>query len=99
MSNLQLDLSEYQPVNSLWNDFLETFGQEKASKAIFQAIDVQSMSRKKDTLPTLLIETCGIGLVNIKAIKYQTGLSIHGNNQILLISIKKKLFQILQKSL
>ncbi len=98
MYNLQPDFSEYEPVNFLWNEFLEKFGEDKASKAIFQAIDVQSMHGEEGTLPTLFVETCGIGLVNMKAIKYQTGLSINGRNQVLLISIKKKLFQLLQKS-
>jgi len=97
MGDLQLDLSLYKPVNNLWNEFSKTFGVDKAAKAISQSIDIQHMKGSEETLPVLFMETCGIGLLNIEAVKSQTGLSLHGTNQIIIISIKKGLFQLLQK--
>ncbi len=93
-----LDLSEYKPVNSLWNDFCEQLGEDKASKAILQAIDLQHMAAKKETLPVLFLETCGVGLINVEVVKNQIGVSLQGENQILILSAKKKIYQFLKKS-
>ena len=62
------------------------------------AIDIQNMNSSQETLTVLFIETCGIGLVNIQALKNQTGLSLHGKSQVLIISIKKKLLQLMQRT-
>ena len=99
MTNTKLDLSKFTPVNFLWNEFSETFGQEKAYKAISQAIDVHNMNGIEETLPVLFIETGGIGLVNIQVFKNQTGLSLHGKSQVLIVSIKKKSLQLLQRKI
>ncbi len=99
MFNSQLNLSEYKPVNYLWTEFAESLGFDKASKAINQAIDIQIMTGSVENLPVLFIETCGIGLLNFESVKIQTGLSLYGKSQVLIISKKRKLFQILQKSL
>ena len=52
---------------------------------------------KLPLVAVLFIETCGIGLVKIESVKKQTGLSFHGQKQVLVVSIKKRLFQLLQR--
>ncbi len=97
MHNTTLDLSAYIPMNSLWTNFSKKLGKDKAYKAIFQAIDVQNMNGRDETLPVLFVETCGVGLVYIESVKNQTGLSLHGKSQVLIVSTKNKFFQLLQK--
>ena len=98
MTQTKLDLSEFKPVNFLWAEFSESFGKEKANNAISQAIDVQNMNGVEETLPVLFIETGGIGLVNIQVLKNQTGFSLHGRSQVLIVSIKKKSIQLMQRT-
>ncbi len=97
MFSSKVELSEFKPINSLWTDFSKIHGKEKAYKAICQAIDVQNMNGKKETLPVLFFETCGVCLISIESVREQTGLSLHGKRQVLVISIKNRFFQLLQK--
>ncbi len=98
MVNQQLDLSEYKPVNFLWNKLCTEIGKDRALKAICQANDVLNMTAREEVLPVLFLETCGVALVNIQLIRKQTGLCIHGNKQILIVSNKTGSFQLIQNS-
>ena len=92
-----LDLSSCEPANHLWADFSESLGLEKASQAVRQALDLQEMTGKAETLPVLFVETCGIALTTYQALKSQTGLSFSAGRKVLIFSSKRKFFQVLNE--
>ncbi|WP_225866375.1 MULTISPECIES: hypothetical protein [Prochlorococcus] len=92
-----MNLSDYEPVNYLWADLLESLGIDKSNKAVRQALDLQYMTGTKETLPVLFIETCGVALITFSLLKNQTGLSFCGENHVLIFSHRKKSFQVLQE--
>ena len=90
-----LDLSNCEPVNDLWAKFSETLGIEKACQAVRQAIDLQAMNGSEETLPILFIETCGVALTTFSTLREQTGILLFGSKKVLILSQKKKVFQVL----
>ena len=95
---ISLDLSTCIPDNSLWSCFVTKLGIEKAKTAARQALDLQCMHGNQQTLPVLFQETCGIGLISTELIHSQTGLSFNTHRVILLLSMPKKLFQLLYET-
>ena len=95
--NYILELKECQLVNHLWPELLEKLGSLKATQIVRQAIDLQNMRGKNETLPVLFVNTGGVALTSFKSLRIQTGLSFEGDNKVLLYCPKNKLFQILHE--
>ncbi len=92
---LKFNFSEFEHVNHLWPCFVEKLGLFKAQQAVRQAADLQRMNGDNDTIPVLLVETCGIALANIHLLHHQTGFSFYDKGMLLILSKKEKLFQLL----
>ncbi len=94
-----LALTECESVNYLWTELIQLLGRDKAFQAIRQAFDLQQMRGNGETLPVLFMETCGVALTTFDLLRDQTGLSfIEKNNKVLLLSYRKKTFQVLHNS-
>ena len=92
-----IDFAGVQTVNYLWPQLVERLGLDKAQKAAHQALDLQRMNHNYKTIPVLLYETCGIGLVNIDLLRRNTGYTCYGEGLILILSTKDALVQLLHK--
>ena len=92
-----LDLAACTPVNHLWGDLLERLGLERSTRATQQALDLQAMRGSASTMPVVLVETCGMGLVERGALRRATGLPWpEGNGAVLLLSRPRLELQVLQ---
>ena len=92
-----LDLAACTPVNHLWGELVERLGLERGTRAAQQALDLQAMRGSASTLPALLVETCGMGLVERTALRRATGLPWpKGPGALLLISRPRQELQVLQ---
>ena len=69
-----LDLAACTPVNHLWGELVERLGLERSHRAVQQALDLQAMRGSERTLPVVLIETCGMALLERGALRRSTGL-------------------------
>ena len=92
-----LDFSGCKPVNYLWADFINMIGVDKATQAVRQSIDLNNMRGGKDTLPVLFTQTGGIALTTFEFVKNQIGLSLEGDNKVVLYKPEKKIIQILHE--
>mgnify|MGYP001341138300 CR=1 FL=1 len=81
--------------NDLWPDFINKIGVFKARLAVRQALDLQRMQGNSSTLPVLILETCGTGLINSYVVKTHIGLSSVEQGMLLIYSNKLKAFQLL----
>ena len=98
MKNIPIELSQYNPSDILWSNFIEYFGFEKAKKIISQATDLQKMFGKKDvTIPIVFVGTGGLALISIEKVIKQTFIKNITQDQILIFNPKKKLFQLLNE--
>tara|TARA_B100000579_G_C22145124_1_gene538320 strand:- start:50 stop:349 length:300 start_codon:yes stop_codon:yes gene_type:complete len=82
--------------NELWPDFINKIGIFKAKIALSQALDLQKMHGTSATLPILILETCGAGLVNSEVIKTYIGLTYIEQGMILIYSHKLNSIQLLR---
>ena len=99
MKSLHLELSKYESVNSLWSEFIEHYGFERAKNIVSQAIDLQKMNGHKNiTLPIIFSGTGGLALIPIQSLKEKTLKSNSKENQVLIFNLKKKSFQILNEA-
>jgi hypothetical protein len=48
------------------------------------------------TLPVLFTETCGLALASTDLVREQTGLNVHGERMVLLLSTQGQAIQLLQ---
>ena len=85
--------------NDLLPSFINKIGIYKARLAVRQAHDIQSMQGTFETLPVLILETCGLALVSSEAIKTYIGLSCEGNGMLLIYSTKLNAIQLLRDNL
>jgi hypothetical protein len=92
-----LDLARFTPVNSLWPELVERLGLERSRRAVQQALDLQAMRGTATTLPLLLMETCGLALVQSEQLRRQTGLVGAGERLVLLLSQRSGCLQLLQQ--
>ena len=90
------NLDECSLSNELWPNFINKIGFTKAKLAVRQSLDLQRMQGSNTTLPVLILETCGTGLVNSKAVKTYIGLSYLEQGMVLIFSTKLKAFQLLR---
>jgi hypothetical protein len=93
-----LDLARFSPVNTLWPSLVERLGLERSQRAVQQALDLQAMHGTEATLPLLLVETCGLALVNVELLRHQTGLVGAGERLVLLLSRRDLTVQLLQSA-
>jgi hypothetical protein len=98
MSDPKLDLARFTPVNHLWPELVGRLGLERSSRAVRQALDLQAMHGTATTLPLLLIETCGVALVQAEQLRRQTGLVGAGGQLVLLLSQRTACLQLLQST-
>ena len=63
-----------------------------------QALDLQAMRGDATTLPVLLLETCGMALIQAQALRGQLGLAGSAELQVLLVSQPSLRLQLLQSS-
>jgi len=98
MSDPSLDLARFTPVNHLWPDLVERLGLERSARAVRQALDLQAMHGTPSTLPLLLVETCGVALVQVEQLRRHTGLVGAGEHLVLLLSQRSACLQLLQSS-
>jgi hypothetical protein len=98
MSDPSLDLARFTPVNHLWPELVERLGLERSQRAVQQALDLQAMHGTASTLPLLLVETCGLALVQIEQLRRQTGLTGAGDRLVLLLSQRNACLQLLRSS-
>tara|TARA_Y100001968_G_C19375673_1_gene727515 strand:- start:311 stop:610 length:300 start_codon:yes stop_codon:yes gene_type:complete len=82
--------------NDLWPKFINKIGMFKAKLAVRQALDLQTMQGSSSTLPVLILETCGTGLVNSKAIKTYIGFTYLEQGMLLIYSKKLNSIQLLR---
>jgi hypothetical protein len=84
-------------VNDLWPELVERLGLERSARAARQALDLQAMRGLADTLPLLLVETCGVGLVDRAQLRAATGLPLpEGSALLLLFSRSRQRLQLLE---
>jgi hypothetical protein len=96
MQTSELDLAAAQPVNHLWPELVERLGVERGARAARQALDLQGMRGQGHTLPLLLVETCGVGLVDRQQLRAATGLPVpEGEGLLLLYSRRQQALQLL----
>lgn len=98
MTDPTLDLAQFSPVNDLWSSMVERLGFDRSRRAVQQALDLQAMHGTAATLPLLLVETCGLALVQVEQLRRQTGLVGAGERLVLLLSQRQSTLQLLQQS-
>ncbi len=92
-----LDLAACTPVNDLWPALVERLGLERSARAARQALDLQAMRGEPGTLPVLIVETCGVALVEREALRLSAGLPVPlGEGVLLLCSQRLQQLQLLQ---
>jgi hypothetical protein len=92
-----LDLAAVTPVNHLWPELVGRLGLERSSRAARQALDLQAMRGGPGTFPLLLVETCGIALMERDALRAATGLPVpEGDGVLLLVSLPQLAVQLLE---
>ncbi|MFM2081091.1 MAG: hypothetical protein RLZZ219_1773 [Cyanobacteriota bacterium] len=97
MQASELDLAASTPVNHLWPELVERLGLERSARAARQALDLQAMRGLPTTVPLLLVETCGVGLVERARLRAATGLPVpEGDGVLLLFSRLQQSLQLLE---
>tara|TARA_B100000579_G_C22774772_1_gene825989 strand:+ start:800 stop:1108 length:309 start_codon:yes stop_codon:yes gene_type:complete len=98
MQSIQIELSKYESVNTLWSELIEHHGFERAKNIVSQAIDLQKMNGNKNlTMPIIFSGTGGLALIPIQSLKEKTFKRNFKENKVLIFNLKKKSFQILNE--
>ena len=90
------NLDECSLSNELWPNFIDKIGFTKANLAVRQSLDLQRMQGPNETLPILILETCGTALVNSQDVKTYIGLSYLEPGMVLVFSSKLNAIQLLR---
>lgn len=90
MQAFDLDLASGMPVNHLWGELVERLGLERSTRAARQALDLQAMRGNAGTVPLLLMETCGVGLVERAELRAATGLPVPEENAVVLLFSRRQ---------
>ena len=72
MQLFDLDLSGFEPVNHLWPQMVERLGSDTSSRAVRQALDLFGMRGSPGLMPALLVETCGVALLDRQQLRRVT---------------------------
>lgn len=97
MQTSDLDLAAATPANHLWPELVGRLGLERSSRAARQALDLQAMRGGPSTLPLLLVETCGIALMERDTLRKATGLPLpEADGLLLLVSLPQLAVQLLE---
>ena len=94
-SSIFFDYSSCEAVDYLLPQLVDRLGIDKLKEAIHQAFDMQLMNGNNSTLPVLITETCGLALASAELLFLQTGTHPNRKGLVLLLSIKKNVFQII----
>ena len=99
MKTVQIEISKYEAVNSLWSQLIEDNGFDKARKLVSQAIDLQKMNgTKNNTIPIIFSGTGGLALIPILMLEKEDFKINNKDNQVLIFNLKRKSFQILNEA-
>ena len=99
MKCVQIEFSKCESVNSLWSEFIENHGFERAKNIVSQAMDLQKMNGNTNiTMPIIFSGTGGLALIPIQSLKEKNLKSNPKKNQVLIFNLKKKSFQILNEA-
>lgn len=92
-----LDLAACTPVNHLWPELVQRLGLERSARAAQQALDLQAMRGSGSTVPVLLVETCGMGLLERLQLRQASGLPLGQRDGLLVLLSRQRLeLQLLQ---
>jgi hypothetical protein len=84
-------------VNHLWPELVERLGLERSARAAQQALDLQAMRGTASTLPVLLVETCGVALLERLELRQASGLPLPLEPGLLVLLSRKRMeLQLLQ---
>ncbi len=89
------DLANCSPVNYLWPQLVNSLGIDRSQRAVSQALDLQSMRGNKNTIPVLIVETCGLALIESSSLREHMGFIIDGEAVVLIVSTKDFSFQLI----
>ncbi len=92
-----IDITLFETVNSLWADYVESIGVERAQISVRQALDLQRMQGSSLTLPVLIVETCGMALINHETLRKHMGFSSQDERLVLIASLKNKSLQLIRE--
>ena len=99
MKTIQIEFSKYEAVNFLWSELIGDYGFDRARKIVSQAIDLQKMNgTKNSTMPIIFSGTGGLALIPIQILEKEDFKISYEDNQVLLFSLKRKSFQILNEA-
>ena len=98
MKSINIELSKYLAVDFLWTDLIEKFGLDKANKLVKQAIDLQKMHGRHDTIPIIFTGTGGLALIHEESFKNEKRDSKTKPKQVLIFNMKMKSFQMLHEA-
>ncbi len=99
MQLFDLDLSGFEPVNHLWPQMVGRLGSDTSSRAVRQALDLFGMRGSPGLMPALLVETCGVALLDRQQLRRVAGLPVaFEGDQLVLISRRSSELQLLQWS-
>ena len=93
--NRTIDFSGFQVVDYLWAQLIDDLGLEKTKQAVSQALDLQRMNGNKETVPILIVETCGMAISRIATIYAYTGILCNRKGMILILSIRSNALQLI----
>ena len=85
--------------NDLLPNFINRIGTSKTKLALRQALDLQKMQGNSDTLPVLILETCGTALINSQFVRNYIGMSYVEEGMLLIYSNNLKAIQLLRDQL
>ncbi len=91
-----INLSSFESANNLWPSLISRIGLDKAHKAIRQAKDLQLMNGSTSTMPILILETCGVALINIESLKFKTEYNLALKDMVLILSRKQQSLQLIR---
>ena len=99
MKTVQIEFSNYEPVNFLWPELIEDYGFDKARKIVSQAIDLQKMNgTKNNTMPIIFSGTGGLALIPLRMLEKENFKISYRDNQVLIFNLKRKSIQILNEA-
>ena len=93
--NTNFDFYNCEVVDYLWPQFVDRLGLERSQHAITQTMDMQRMHGNSETVPILIVDTCGLALASTNLLYLQTGILCSREGLMLLLSIKSRVIQLI----
>tara|TARA_B100000700_G_scaffold330840_1_gene459445 strand:- start:490 stop:786 length:297 start_codon:yes stop_codon:yes gene_type:complete len=89
--------NDFEVSNFLWPIFVEQIGILKANQAVNQCLDLQLMSGNSHTIPVLILDTCGIALINSIYLTELSGIKKFSKETVFIVNNKEKKMQIINR--